>query len=141
MKSTGDVIKEVRRKHGLSQKELGVILGVGRDAIHKYESGGIKNIKMDVIRQFCISFNVPPLALVFPEYAHYLEEWAFESSRMGLMLNPAGLEKVRQYIADLTLIDKYRSEPLNQHDSEQHSPQQDHKFLCDDTSDGHIVKK
>ena len=125
MKSTGDVIKQVRRQHGLSQKELGEVLGVGREVIYKYESGGIKNIKMDVIRQFCLRFNVPPLALIFPEYADYLETWGFESSRMGLLLNSAGLEKERQYVEDLALIDKYRNEPLNQSDNEQHSPQQE----------------
>lgn len=60
MKSTGDMIKTIRKQHGLSQKDLGKVLGVGREAVQKYENGGIKNIKMDVIRQFCVYFNVPP---------------------------------------------------------------------------------
>lgn len=35
----GDLIREVRKAKGLTQKELGQKLGVGVDRISKYESG------------------------------------------------------------------------------------------------------
>jgi len=114
MNSTGEMIKMLRMKRGLSQEELGEILGVGKSAIQKYENGRIQNIKLDVLRHICTYFMVPPLALLFPEKAKYfnLGDDIFDATTVMicLKLNDEAKEKVKTYIMDLSLIDKYRRE-------------------------------
>ena len=42
---TGDVIKQKRKEKGLTQEELGKLLGVNKGAVSKWESGRVQNIK------------------------------------------------------------------------------------------------
>lgn len=45
--TTGERIKQLRKKHNLTQEELGAKIGVKKAAIQKYEKGTVKNIKRD----------------------------------------------------------------------------------------------
>lgn len=42
---TGEVIKRKRKEKGLTQEELGKMLGVNRAAVNKWETGRVQNIK------------------------------------------------------------------------------------------------
>lgn len=57
-------IKELRLKHGLTQEELGNIIGVQKSAIRKYESGIVKNMKRSSIDTLSKYFGVAPSYLM-----------------------------------------------------------------------------
>lgn len=56
----GERIKELRLSKGLTQEELGKIIGVQKAAIQKYESGLVKNLKRSTIQILANLFEVPP---------------------------------------------------------------------------------
>lgn len=110
MASTGEVIKYIRKKHCLTQEELGDILGVKKSAIQKYENGTISNLKIDVIRKFCLQFQCPPWALIFPEYID-MEKYDKKIDIIVsdlFLLDHEGKQKAISYIKDLLLAQKYR---------------------------------
>jgi transcriptional regulator with XRE-family HTH domain len=45
----GARIKKLRMEQGLSQEELGAMLGVQRAAVQKWENGTVKNLKRESI--------------------------------------------------------------------------------------------
>lgn len=69
---------------------------------------------------FVFILMFPPILLVFPEYAKYLlvylEGWDVESTQLGLQLNQEGRQKVKEYMEDLLLIEKYRFLPPENRD-------------------------
>lgn len=58
---TGKIIKTLRIEKGLTQTQLGDILGVQKSAIAKYESGIVENLKPLTIRKMAEYFDVSPL--------------------------------------------------------------------------------
>ena len=63
----GQNIRFLRKKAGLSQEELGSILGVNDGAISKYEKGRVENIPIDKIKKMAEVFGVTPSFLMFGE--------------------------------------------------------------------------
>ena len=64
--SAEDVIKFARQQKGLTQNELGELLGVGKSTIQKYEGGSVTNLKLDTIRKLCHSLDLLPFMLIYP---------------------------------------------------------------------------
>lgn len=60
----GENIKRARKAAGITQERLGEMIGVGKSAVQKYESGGVKEIKHSTIIRICRALNVPPSTLV-----------------------------------------------------------------------------
>lgn len=60
----GIIIKRLREQKGMSQEELGALIGVQKAAIQKYESGKVKNIKKDNIKILADYFDVTPSYLL-----------------------------------------------------------------------------
>ena len=60
----GDRMRELRRERGITQEELGHLIGVQKSAIRKYEKGTIKSIKQDTIQKMSKFFNVNPCYLM-----------------------------------------------------------------------------
>lgn len=56
----GEIIKKLRIEHGLTQEELGQIIGVQKSAVRKYESGQTSNMKRSSIMKLADYFNVTP---------------------------------------------------------------------------------
>lgn len=79
MKTMGNIIKELRISKGLTQEELGAIIGVKKAAIQKYESGAVENIKRSSIQKLSSYFNVSPSYL------------------MGLIDDDSGKKDLRNY--------------------------------------------
>lgn len=52
-----DNLKKIRKEHNLSQEQLAESLGVSRQAVSKWESGGAYP-EMDKVLQICKMFNV-----------------------------------------------------------------------------------
>ena len=67
MKTTGDMIKHLRKQKGLTQDDLAIALGLKKTTIQKYEANVVKNLKIDTIRKLCLLFDATPWFFVFPE--------------------------------------------------------------------------
>lgn len=63
--SVGSTIKRLRLERGMTQSELGELLGVKKAAVQKYESGQVQNLKQDTIRKLCDIFGKNPSLFVF----------------------------------------------------------------------------
>lgn len=63
--SIGYKIKAARLAKGLTQEELGEILGVQKSAVAKYENGRIVNIKRSTLKKISAALDIPPHELVF----------------------------------------------------------------------------
>ena len=119
---TGNIIKHLRNKKGLTQDELGEVLGIKKSAVQKYESGSITNLKLDTLQTLCEYFSVPPWVFIYSDriddlnnldeivefYAH-IYDW-----EQTLKLNKKGQEKMKDYLNDLLKIEEYRKweEPM-----------------------------
>ena len=60
----GETIRALRIKHGMTQEELGKIIGVQKSAIRKYESGMVENIPRSSIKMMANVFGVTPSYLM-----------------------------------------------------------------------------
>ncbi len=58
--NVGNYIKELRISRGLSQEELGKIVGVQRAAVQKWEAGKVCNLKRETILKLAEYFGVTP---------------------------------------------------------------------------------
>lgn len=63
----GQKIKEARVSKGLTQQELGDIVGVQKSAIAKYENGRVVNIKRSTLQKIASALNIRPSELIFEE--------------------------------------------------------------------------
>ena len=61
----GRKIKEARNIKGMTQEELGKIVGVQKSAIAKYESGRVINIKRSTLQKIASALNIRPSELIF----------------------------------------------------------------------------
>ena len=60
----GDKIKRLRKERGMTQEELGNLIGVQKAAINKYETGIVVNLKRDVIARLAKALDVNPVWLM-----------------------------------------------------------------------------
>lgn len=56
---TGERIKKLRKEKGLTQEQLGKLLGVKKSAIAKYENNRVENLKKETIQKLSDIFEVP----------------------------------------------------------------------------------
>lgn len=61
----GEKIKSARLSKGMTQQELGDLLGVQKSAIAKYESGRVVNIKRSTLKKISDILGIRPSELVF----------------------------------------------------------------------------
>lgn len=63
----GQKIKKARLERGLTQQELGDIVGVQKSAIAKYENGRVVNIKRSTLQKIAKALNIRPSELLFAD--------------------------------------------------------------------------
>ena len=63
----GQKIKKARLERGLTQQELGNLVGVQKSAIAKYENGRVVNIKRSTLQKITKALNIRPSELLFNE--------------------------------------------------------------------------
>ena len=63
----GQKIRKARLERGLTQQELGDIVGVQKSAIAKYENGRVVNIKRSTLQKIASALNIRPSELIFTE--------------------------------------------------------------------------
>ena len=61
----GQKIKKARLERGLTQQELGDLVGVQKSAIAKYENGRVVNIKRSTLQKIASALEIRPSELVF----------------------------------------------------------------------------
>ena len=67
--NVGEKIKAARMAKGMTQEELGKILGVQKSAIAKYESGRVVNIKRSTLKKISDILGIRPSELIYEEIA------------------------------------------------------------------------
>ena len=114
---TSEKIKELRISKGLSQEQLGELIGVKRAAINKYETGRVVNIKRTTLQKLADVLGVRPADLlddvdasVMPdrycgEQTDPAEEHLLSTFRQ---LNDEGQEKLVDYADDLAASGRYK---------------------------------
>ena len=63
----GQKIRKARLERGMTQQELGDIVGVQKSAIAKYENGKVVNIKRSTLQKIASALNIRPSELIFTE--------------------------------------------------------------------------
>lgn len=61
----GEKIKTARLAKGMTQQELGELLGVQKSAIAKYENGRVVNIKRSTLKKISDILDIRPSELIF----------------------------------------------------------------------------
>ena len=67
--SLGLKIKNARKAKGLTQEELGILLGVEKSAVAKYENGRVVNLKHDTLIKLSDILDLSPSDLVIDQEA------------------------------------------------------------------------
>lgn len=63
----GKKIKNARISKGLTQEQLGNLVGVQKSAIAKYESGRVVNIKRSTLQKIAKVLDIRPSELIFED--------------------------------------------------------------------------
>ena len=58
MMNTGELIKKLRKEKGMTQEDLGKLLGINRAAVNKMETGVTVNFKRDTLLKLSEVFNI-----------------------------------------------------------------------------------
>lgn len=122
--TNGKLIRKLRIQKGLTQEQLGLMLGVKKSAIQKYENGNIQNLKLETIRKLCLIFQIPAFTFVFEED---LKDQDIRTNKdlQGIIrtcygeetltiflcwssLNSQGTAKLCEYVKDISEIERYR---------------------------------
>lgn len=107
----GENIKNIRKKKGLTQKQLGEILGVSQAAIGQFESSN-SNLQAETINKIATALDVDPFSLYsFEMAADVLAERICEQQNTLLenykALNSIGKAEAQKRVAELTEIPRY----------------------------------
>lgn len=70
-KEIGKRIKKHREASGMTQEELGRILGIQKAAVQKIESGQNSNIRADKLMRLCETFRVFPSAFLYDSFPEF----------------------------------------------------------------------
>lgn len=100
----GTKIKNARQAKGMTQEELGEILGVQKSAIAKYESGRVVNIKRSTLKKISDVLDIPPFELVFGEKAEQPGDGELSARKKAFMqkvegMSDAQIERLEQILA------------------------------------------
>lgn len=109
----GSEIKHYRKAKGLTQKQLGTLLGSTQQMIAQYESG--KHIpKVDTVNKIAKALDVDPFSLYsFDMASEVLSKHGEKGNRINNLfhqLNDTGQDKAIEQVEMLTKIPEYRKE-------------------------------
>lgn len=109
--TTGQRIKQLRVQNGLSQEQLGNMVGVKKAAINKYESGLVVNIKRSTILKLANALGTDPVYLLGLTEEAPAPPGDERSSIQAIFdqLTPANQSKLLE-LADLYLAAQRKSE-------------------------------
>lgn len=118
MDKIGYYIRQLRNEKGLTQEQLGALVGVQKAAVQKWENGSVQNLKRATIKKLAEIFNVSPASFVkcenetdtkIPTDSDRLqnpnEKRIFDNI---LQLNDDGIEALADYSDFLVDQDKFK---------------------------------
>jgi transcriptional regulator with XRE-family HTH domain len=106
----GKKIRDARIAKGMTQEELGNLVGVQKSAIAKYETGRVVNIKRSTLQKIASALNIRPSELIFEESpetaANFHVQILTDFELMDALkdyyeLNPENQKMVRDLISNL----------------------------------------
>lgn len=59
----GQIIRQHREQKGMTQKELAQLLGVSKSTVGKWETGAVRNLKVEVMHHVSKVLDIEPMAL------------------------------------------------------------------------------
>ena len=95
--TTGERIKQLRRKKGLSQEELGRLIGVQKAAINKYENGTIVNLKRSTIEKLAEVLDSDPI---------YILGIGKDADMFSIFSGGEIADKYKEILIELTTLDE-----------------------------------
>lgn len=111
MKITGSRIRELRQKNNLTLDDVAQRLGVGRQAIYKYEQGTVTNIPLENLEKMALLFNVTPCYLAgwTDDPSNFSSDHPSDSSERKLivsyrLLSPRGKNLLLDRAEELKLL-------------------------------------
>lgn len=108
-----DRIRQLRLDKGLTQEELGKLLGVTHATIARYENGMVQNLKLATVAKMAKIFNCKPsyiMAMEDKAVSVDMPDMSDDFARLAefyTMLNKEGKERAEQYLSDLAQMTKY----------------------------------
>lgn len=63
--TVGSTIRKLRIEKGMTQTELGELLGVKKAAVQKWESGQVQNLKQSTVKALSEIFGKNPIVFIF----------------------------------------------------------------------------
>lgn len=110
----GQNIKEIRKSKGMTQKQLGNLLGVTQAAIGQFENDKA-NLTIETVNKIAAALNVDPYSLYSFEMASdaILNASINEDTLLDCyrILNSKGQEKAIEQVEMLTKIPEYQKDP------------------------------
>lgn len=107
----GTRIRECRKEKGLTQEELGALVGVNKQAVNKWERGVVKNIKRSTIKQLADVFGVSPVWLM--DYEDATKELENDPTiKAGASLISGGDELLNRLVSAYYQIDEDKRQSL-----------------------------
>jgi transcriptional regulator with XRE-family HTH domain len=103
----GERIKELRLENDMTQADVANYLGIGKQAVYKYEVGAVTNIPLE---------NIEKLAALFKTTPMYLAGWDDKSSESispdehRLLTAYRGAEETAKQIAMETLLNHQKQD-------------------------------
>lgn len=70
---SNEIIKRKRKEKGMTQTDLGKLLGVSKATVQKYESGEIVNLKSDTIKKLSEILEIDANVLIFGKYDNEID--------------------------------------------------------------------
>ena len=117
--TTGDRIKDARKKRGWTQAELADKLGISYVGVSQWENNQ-RNPKLETLRQIANALEVPVSSLMPSSFSEILEDETLGVFLEGIKkhlepLNGSGQQKVSDlaidYAKDLVKIPEYQKSP------------------------------
>lgn len=111
--TVAEKIKSLRRELGLTQVQLGELLGVQKNAVSKWECGRVEDIPGQKIKAMAAIFGVPPSYLIDDDLEDIHLIISDNDPQIAALLDTAkklnakGLERLGQYAEDLSANPKY----------------------------------
>lgn len=89
----GDKIRAARIEKGLTQEELGRLLGLQKSAVAKYENGRVVNIKRSTLKKISDVLNIRPADLIIESTPESLAEMT-----AAILQDPDLLAMIEKYM-------------------------------------------
>ena len=100
--TTGDRIKALRTRLGMSQSELGAKVGVKTPAIYKYENGLVVNLKRSTIEKLANALDTTPSYLLgFEEEKPTPDSESGQASEISLLIDQLTPEQQKLILAQI----------------------------------------